>query len=136
MNNVYPISMIVLFLFLLLFVRLILYKEVDEMKMVIIGTLLPLCYILSFFTTESPEGSWNMLIRLVSYTAFFLLLYWSTKQLNVRKWLPIVFQLTGLWIALHMLFIHVGWLSFSNSVVAERFAGVFQYPNTRFFTCL
>lgn len=129
-NDFYSISLILLFLFIILYVRLLLYKEIDQIKTVQIVLLLPLCYLLSIFVAESPESSWNMLIRWMTYTSFFLLLYWSTQQMKVKKWMPVIFQLTGIWMALHMLFINKGWLSFSNSVVAERFAGVFQYPNT------
>lgn len=130
MDGFYSIALIILALFLLLFLRLILFKEVNLIKKGYIVVLLPLSYLLSIPFAESPAGAWDSLIRWTTYAAFFLLLYWSSLQTNIKKWLPVIFQVTGGMIALHMIFIKMGWFTFHNGVIAGRFAGVFQYPNT------
>ena len=129
-KDFYPISIFVLTLFLVLFLRWILYKEVAQLNYVIIILLLPLCYLLPLFFAESPRGAWDSMIRWTTYTAFFLGLYWATLSHEIKKWMPIIFSFTGLWISFHMLFIDSGWMSFKNSFIAGRSSGVFQYPNT------
>ncbi|WP_449537889.1 O-antigen ligase family protein [Ferdinandcohnia sp. Marseille-Q9671] len=129
-KDFYPISIFMLTLFLVLFLRWTLYKEIAQLNNVMIILLLPLCYLLPLFIAESPRGAWDSIIRWTTYTAFFLGLYWVTLKHEIKKWMPLIFNLTGLWISFHMLFIDAGWLSFRNSYVAGRSSGVFQYPNT------
>src|SRR5699024_4234356 len=65
------------------------------------------------------------------YVAFFMLLFWSVYETSwVKKWLPILFQLSGVAIALQMYVNDLGWLESTSVFIFNRFAGVFQYPNT------
>ncbi len=76
-------------------------------------------------------GAWNSLLRWTCYVAFFLLLYWAaSRDKKIHQLLPVVFQITGIWIAIHMLFNQFGWLEYPTAFIFDRFAGVFQYPNT------
>ena len=126
----YPVSLIILCLFIVLFVRLVLYKEFELLKTATLLTLLPLCLLLSTPFAESPSGAIDALIKWTTYIALFFLLFWSNRNGNIKKWMPIVFTITGIWISLHAILVYDGILKFPNSMIAERFAGVFQYPNT------
>ena len=126
----YPVSLIILFLFIVLIIRLVLYKEFELLKTSTLLLLLPLCLLISTPFAESPSGAIDALIKWTTYIALFFLLFWCNRNGNIRKWMPIVFTITGIWISLHAILVYDGLLNFPNSMIAERFAGVFQYPNT------
>ncbi|KAB7664811.1 O-antigen ligase family protein [Bacillus sp. B1-b2] len=126
----YGVSLFIFALFIVLFGRWIMYKEVHLLKEVWVVLLIPLCFLIPLPFAESPRGALDVVLKWTCYSAFFLLLYWTTVHMSIKKWVPVIFQLTGIWLTFHMLFIYCGWLTFPNGFVAERFAGVFQYPNT------
>ena len=129
-QDFYFISIVLSVLFVVLLIRLYLYKEFEKIKNIWFIVLLPFCYVLSFPFAESPEGAWNELIKWSGYTSFFIILYYSSLNKNVKNYLPIIFQVTGIIVAIHMMVVSFGWLDYRNAIVSERFGGVFQYPNT------
>lgn len=92
--------------------------------------LLPLSFALSLPFAVSPEGAIGSFIRWNSYASFFMLLFWSFDNKVIIKQAPVVFQLTGIVISFSMIFFYLGLISYHDSMIADRFAGVFQYPNT------
>jgi len=129
-HDFYSISIALSILFIVLLVRLYLYKEFEKIKEVWFIVLLPFCYVLSFPFAESPEGAWNELIKWSTYASFFIILYWVSLNKNIKIYLPVIFQITGIMIAFHMILVSFDWIEYRNAIVSERFSGVFQYPNT------
>ena len=78
-----------------------------------------------------PKRIFRLYSSLDEHTArFFMMLYWSSTKSKIQTLLPVVLQLTGIGIAFSMILFYYEILTFKDSIVAERFAGVFQYPNT------
>ena len=109
---------------------LLIKKETYSLKAVMIVILLPISYLVSLPTAESPRGAMDSLIKGLTYSSFFLLLYWVSFNPKIKKWLSPIFILTGTWISLFMLGIFYGFYDFHDAILNDRFAGVFQYPNT------
>jgi len=129
-EDFYVIGFILSIMMIILVIRLIIYKEIQTIKPVLFVVLLPLCRLLALFVAVSPMGTWNEIIRWISYTSFIIILYWVIQNNELKKWLPFVFNMTGIVIGLQMIFTHFGWIHDPGAFVANRFAGVFQYPNT------
>lgn len=130
-KDVYGISIIIGMLFLVLLLRLFVRKEMTVTWKLNVVFILPLLYMISFFYAESPMGSLNLSVRWITYVTFFILLFWSTySEKKLHKWLPVVFQFMGIWIAFHMFLNVIGWSEFPSAFILKRFAGVIQYPNT------
>jgi len=129
-EDFYSIGFILSLLTIVFIIRIFLYKEIDILKSVIIILLLPFFRYLSLIVAESPMGTWNEIIRWTSYSSFLLLLFWASQKKGIKKWMPVVFQFTGIGIAIFMMVAFFGWVSIKDAIVANRFAGVFQYPNT------
>jgi tetratricopeptide (TPR) repeat protein len=130
MADFYGVSLIIVILSVIVLLRIFLYKEPWNVKMMAIVFLLPLSYILPLPISVSVQEAGETAIRWITYAVFFFILYWATTKEEIRKWMPIVFQITGVWISIYMLFVSLGWLSSKGLYVSERFAGVLQYPNT------
>ncbi|MHA6250751.1 O-antigen ligase family protein [Oceanobacillus sp. CAU 1775] len=130
-RDLYSIQLVIFGLFIMLYITLLVKKETDSIKPIWVIMILPFFYLISLIGAESPIGAWNSLLRWIGYTAFFILLYWAArKERKIKYLLPFIFQVTGIWIAIHMLLNEFGWMEFSSAFIFNRFAGVFQYPNT------
>src|SRR5690625_2131278 len=100
-SEIYYVSVVVGLLYILLVVHLFTKKTAFNVTKLSFLLILPVLYLLSFFYAESPLGSLHLSIRWIMYVSFFVLLYWSTNGSKRVKTLPIILQLTGIWIALH-----------------------------------
>jgi tetratricopeptide (TPR) repeat protein len=129
-TDIYSIHMLIGVLFLLMLSRLIFKKEINELKSAYIVLLLPASYLLSFFIAESPKGAIDSLLRWITYSAFFLMLYWVSLRSKINRLLPLVFHVTGIWITVFMLAAYYGLFEYRNSLILGRFSSIFQYPNT------
>lgn len=129
-KSTYGISIAFFVLFFILFIRLAIKKELNSHKIALPIIAIPLCYLLSFFFAENPQGAMESIINWSAYASFFLLLFWSASEGKIRAVMPIIFQLTGCWIAVLTLLVYYGVVDYRSAIVADRFAGVFQYPNT------
>ncbi|UOQ46648.1 O-antigen ligase family protein [Gracilibacillus caseinilyticus] len=93
--------------------------------------IIPICYLVSLIQAVHPQGAFDMLFRWTTYISFFLLLVWCMeKRQGLKTLMPVIFYLSGIVIMLHMLFNHWRLLQNEFVIYQERFAGVFQYPNT------
>jgi len=130
-KDFYGIQIILYALFIMLFLTLLIKKELISMKRIWVVAILPFFYVISLWNAENPQGAWDSILRWTTYVAFFFLLYWSSKtNKTIHNLLPIIFQLTRIGIACHMFFNAMGFLSYHDAFINSRFAGVFQYPNT------
>lgn len=129
-TDFYSYQLLILVLFSFLFIRLVLYKEWNTLANFSFIFIIPLCYFIATFYAVSPQGAWDSFLRSTTYCAFFLLLIWSTKKEKINKLLPIIFQVTGIWIAIYMILVNFDLLHYPKSFIDERFSGFFQYPNT------
>lgn len=115
----------------MLFLTLLIKKEQISLKKIWIISILPFFYVISLWNAAFPQGAWESILRWTSYVAFFFLLYWSSKtNKTIHNLLPVIFQVTGIGIACHMFLNAMGFLSYHDVFINDRFAGVFQYPNT------
>lgn len=132
-KEIHYVSIIISLIYVLFVVHVIAKKKHHNVFQLSFLFVLPVLYLLSFFYAASPLGSLHLSIRWIMYVTFFVLLYWSTNN-NERpiKLLPVILQVTGVWIALHTFFNVVGWIEFTDALLggANRYSGVFQYPNT------
>lgn len=129
-TDLYGVSFVVTIVFTVFLVVTFLTKEWKSIKPLFFLFLLPLLHFIHLPIAVSPEGAWNEIIRWTTYVCFFVILYWVSLDLKIQKWLPIIFQLTGIVIGSFTFFAFLGWFNYSDIVVADRFAGIFQYPNT------
>lgn len=129
-SSFYPVHLCIQIFFIVFILRQVLYKE-DDVKPLLGFVLMPLLYFLPFFFDPASKLlSMTTFLRSVSYLAFFLMLYWSLKM-NKKfiEWLPYLIQTIGLFIAGHMILAKIGMLD-SYYLILNRYAGVFEYPNT------
>ncbi|WP_163969545.1 O-antigen ligase family protein [Oceanobacillus halotolerans] len=130
-EDFYGIQVILCSLFMMLMIILMVKKEIASLKPIWFMAIIPFCYAITLFIAENPLGAWQLLLRWTSYIAFFFMLYWVVREdSKIQRLLPGVFQLTGVWMAIHMMLNHFNGLDFHDAIINERFAGVFQYPNT------
>lgn len=129
-TDLYGFTITLTVLLLVIIIRLFLYKEQWDMKVVGVAFLMPLCYLLPLPGAVSPQGAGEELIRWTTYFSFFVLLYWVTAKQEIKRWLPFIFQLTGSWISLWMILGALGLIDNKGLFISGRFAGVLQYPNT------
>ncbi|RSK28674.1 O-antigen ligase family protein [Bacillus sp. HMF5848] len=102
-----------------------------ELKYLFIFTW-PALFIISIPTALSLNSTIIEIIRWTTYATFLILLVEGKKNLNFRKLSPIIFYLTGSWIALLGFLTKWGMTTFKDSFVyaENRMASVLQYPNT------
>lgn len=129
-TDYYPIDLILFIIFLVFIIRLFIRNDFPIIKRYIIVFLLPLSYIVSLPFSESPKGAWDSVLKWLFYSSFFILLIWTASKSKIKQLLPLLFQLSGVCIALSMIFDYYGWIHYPNAIVDNRFGGVFQYPNT------
>lgn len=129
-TDFYGISIILSFIVLLVVIRFFLFKEHWDLKRMAMVILLPLCYLLTVPFAVSPQRTGEELIRWTTYSGFFILLYWVTKNIRIKKCLPLVFQITGSLLSFWMIIGSLGIIEGRGMFISGRFAGVFQYPNT------
>lgn len=129
-SDFYGISIIIGILAFIVILRILLYKESWKMKTVGLVFLLPISYLLPLYNAVSVQEAGETVIRWITYALFFFTLYWATNKEDIKRWMPIVLQVTGIWMSIYMLLVTFGWVSSEGMYVSERFAGVLQYPNT------
>ena len=129
-ESFYPVILILAPLFLILFFQLWRKKEWQSISTSLLVRLLPVCYMVSFFTAENPKGAVDSILQWIGYGAFFILLFRLSQVRKIKALMPMVFHLTGSLLAIFTLLSYYDVISYRSTVVAGRFAGVFQYPNT------
>lgn len=128
--DLYSVALILLSLFIVLVIRVVVRNEWEAIVPVFPLFILPFFFLISMINAKNPQGAMDSVINWIAYVSFAAILFWSTNNHKSRKYLPLIFQSTAIWITFHMLFNDYGFLAFPNAFIAERFAGVFQYPNT------
>ncbi|MED1916035.1 hypothetical protein P4V64_11995, partial [Bacillus thuringiensis] len=94
---------------------------------------IPLSQILSFIGSETLSGSLDNMIKWFTYAAFFILLNHikqSDSSRKLERMLPVVFQITGIWISFFAIFGLGSWVEYEDIFLGNRLSGTFQYPNT------
>lgn len=129
-KSFYSLSLLIFSLYFLLFIRQLYKKEIYLFKNVSIVLLLPLCYLFSFPFAENPKGAWDSLLQWVTYISFFLLVYWVSLDKKIKKWLPLTFHLTGVWISIYSLLLYLNIVELPGAFVVGRLGSIFKYPNT------
>jgi O-antigen ligase/tetratricopeptide (TPR) repeat protein len=124
----YQIIIFVLFLaFLLLMIR---KSKTLQFKSLWIIWLLPISTLIALLDAVSPVGSIQLVLRWAAYASFFMMLYWSFSLNTIIIRAPFIYLVAGILISFSMILSFKGIISYQDSLIAGRFAGVFQYPNT------
>lgn len=129
-SSFYGLTIVISALYIMLIARILMKKEVKKYQFLLPIFLLPSWYLVTAFNAENPKGAWDSVIQWIGYSSFLILVFWSAQFNKIKQLLPVVFQLTGIWLALIPVGMLYGLLDYRSSIVADRFAGVFQYPNT------
>ncbi|MCA1031411.1 O-antigen ligase family protein [Bacillus timonensis] len=129
-SSIYSLSILLFALYFMVFITLVVKKELSSIGKLSFLLLLPLCYLFPLFTAENPQGAWDSFLQWVTFPVFMLLLYWVGLERKINGWLPLVFQVTGIWISFFSIFVYFGWLDFPKAFIADRLASIVQYPNT------
>lgn len=131
-SDMYFVQFIVCTLFMINMVVILKQPEKQLLPYLLVITI-PLSQILSFIGSETLSGSLDNMIKWFTYAAFFILLIHIKQSDSTRKMermLPIVFQITGIWISFFAIFGLVGWVDYQDIYLGNRLSGTFQYPNT------
>ncbi|GAB1530832.1 MULTISPECIES: O-antigen ligase family protein [Brevibacillus] len=131
-NDMYLVQFILCTLFMMNIV--VVWKQPEiQLSPYLLVFVIPLSQIFSFFGTETLSGSLDNMIKWFTYSAFFILLVYikqSDKSRKLERMLPVVFQITGIWIAFFAIFGLGGWVEYQDIFLGNRLSGTFQYPNT------
>ncbi|CAM3776357.1 O-antigen ligase family protein [Marinicrinis lubricantis] len=120
-----------LFVTFMIWVIYMLVKKKTELPSVyLLIFIIPITYLIAFFTAESPIGNFNNLLRWLAYASFFVMLIWLRQDKQKSHYLPVFFQITAIAIALFSLFGYLGWIDYRDIVMGQRLTGPFQYANT------
>ncbi|RFB11059.1 hypothetical protein DZB84_21355 [Bacillus sp. HNG] len=129
-SSFYSLGLLLFTLFLIVVMTLLFKREINQLKQVTVVLLLPVCYILSLPMAENPLGAWDSIIQWFTFSTFFILVYWCSLTPKIRKWLPIVFQTTGVWIVIYSMLLCLDFIQLHNGFIAGRLGSIFKYPNT------
>jgi len=130
-KDLYGVQILIYITFIVLSLRLIIKKEKTSAIYFSFIFVIPLMYLLSITYAEFPLGSIHQAFKWLTYSMFFILLFWSTySNEKLKKWLPYIFQLTGLSISIHMYLNVLGIIESPSAFIFNRFSSVLQYPNT------
>lgn len=129
-TDLYQASLLINTLFLLWLIWKAWQKKLHSVKIVFPILILPMIYLIPAFSADNPQGAWDSYVRWVFYSSFFILLYEAAGNNRIKAFFPMVLQITGLFIGLIPLLHFHGLIEFKSAIVASRFAGAFQYPNT------
>ncbi|WP_147534149.1 O-antigen ligase family protein [Bacillus marasmi] len=127
--NLYSTGIILSILFILVALLPFIKKDNDQTKGLVVF-LLPLALLISLPFAASPKGAWDTLIKWIFYAEFFYLLLWVSLIPAIKKLMPLLFQLNGMALSVFMMLNFYGVLDYRAAILNDRFAGVFQYPNT------
>ncbi|QGH35882.1 hypothetical protein GI584_18285 [Gracilibacillus salitolerans] len=130
-TDFYLIHIVIYLLSFLLLGRVLYFRDFTAWNDLALILFIPICYIISLVQAKYPVGAFDMVFRWTTYISFFYLLYWSVnKHYKIRLLAPYIFYLSGVLIAYHMLLNQFGMVDYQGAFIKDRFAGVFQYPNT------
>jgi tetratricopeptide (TPR) repeat protein len=129
-HDLYPITILVMVVSLAFVIRQYWNNELYRVRKGLIVLLLPLCYLITLPFAESPKGAWDSLLSWVLYSTFFILLLWVSTKPQIKDLLPKLFQISGAFMAISMIFSFYGWTYLHNAVLNGRFGGFLQYANT------
>ncbi|MGG7619599.1 O-antigen ligase family protein [Bacillus coreaensis] len=129
-SNLYMIELFI-FLFFILVVsyQLIRQKQV-LLQFPLLIVVLPLCWVVSYFFAETPLGVINQILRWTAYSALFYVMSYVALSEKYRTYLLYLVHLTGIILAFHAILGYMGLIEAEDIILADRLAGVFQYPNT------
>ncbi|WP_208585647.1 O-antigen ligase family protein [Gracilibacillus suaedae] len=130
-SDFYMVHIFIYSLTFLLMLRVLYDRDFTTWSDLLFILIIPICYLISLIQAKHPEGAFNMVFRWTTYISFFYLLYWSiNKHPKIRQLAPYIYYATGVLITVHMLLNQFGLLNDPGAFIKDRFAGVFQYPNT------
>ncbi|MEH7225024.1 O-antigen ligase family protein [Bacillus sp. JJ1566] len=129
-SSFYSLGLLLFTLFLIVVMTLLFKREINQLKQVTVVLLLPVCYIFSLPMAENPLGAWDSIIQWFTFSTFFILVYWCAVTPKIRKWLPMVFHATGVWIVIYSMLLYIDFIQLRNGFIAGRLGSIFKYPNT------
>lgn len=130
-EDFYPYHIIMHLLFIILLVRIWLYKE-NVFKPYLIFMLIPIVYALPLlFGPASVYLSIQGVLRASTTVAFFIMaVYVFHKGSPYHRFVPFVMHGIGLILSLHMLLFDLGILTEGHYIMVGRYAGLVEYANT------
>lgn len=91
----------------------------------------PLLYILAIPLARSPQGNFEEIYQWTTYAIFFVMLISLKNQINdMQSKLSTIFYGSGFLLVITSMLMYGGFIDFQDSMLGERLAGPFQYPNT------
>ncbi|WP_058308586.1 O-antigen ligase family protein [Gracilibacillus massiliensis] len=130
-SDFYSLHILISALTILLILTAFRFRETLAWKDIHIIILIPILYMISITYAVYINGAFAMFFKWTSYISLFYLLYWTIKKSDVIRELSVyIFYLSGTMIGVHMLLNYYDILSYPHVFINDRFAGVFQYPNT------
>lgn len=128
-NDLYLLEVLIMISFVTWIVYSFFNKNVKIEPKYYLVFLVPLMYTIAFLFAESPKDNFDNLLRWLTYASFFILLVWLQSYRNLERWLPLVFQSTGIVIAIFSFGGYLGWIEYVNIMLVGRLTGPFQYAN-------
>ena len=129
-QDFYSIQLIVIGCFLFVLLYLLLRRERLAITYPLVIVILPLLLFISYFYSATPLGAMNQFLRWAAYCCFFLLVLYVVQEEKYKRYFQYLIHLTGLAISIYSLAGFYGLFDAEGMLVADRLAGVFQYPNT------
>lgn len=130
-EDFYPYHIIMHLLFIILLVRIWLYKE-NVFKPYLIFMLIPIVYALPLlFGPASVYLTIQGVLRASTTVAFFIMaIYVFHKDSPYHRFVPFIVHGIGLILSLHMLLFDLGILTEGHYIMMGRYAGLVEYANT------
>lgn len=133
-SDFYFLHFIVFLLFIVWGITAILKKEKIPVGYFAIF-LIPLTYVISFFTAETPNGALDNIFRWFNYAAVLIMSLSLAKDERIKSILSYIFILMGLILSVFVVVGYFGYVDFEDIILMDhegnkRFTGVFQYGNT------
>jgi O-antigen ligase/tetratricopeptide (TPR) repeat protein len=129
-HSFYPIQLLIEGVGLLTILYCLLKREKIKVDKNWLILLLPFMLLITMAVAETPQGALNQVLRWISFSVFFLLLYWVSHDRKLEQLFPYVFGFSGAILSIFSMLVFLNFFLFEGMVVNERLGGVFQYPNT------
>lgn len=130
-KDLYGVHILIYVMYIILIVRLLVRKEESNVIYFSFLYIIPLLYIIAISYALFPLGAVHQALKWLTFVSFFIVIYWASYQTEwVKKWLPYIFQFTGVSISIHMFLNVLGVIESVSALKNDRFYGSLQYPNT------
>lgn len=125
----YWIEVVVMLAFVAWLIEAWIRKEAKPTWHYFVVFAIPFMYVLAFFFAESVKNNFDNWFRWITYASMFVILLFVRKNKGIDKWVPLVFQGSGIAIALFSFLGFLGWVDYTEIMLGHRLAGPYQYAN-------